>query len=105
MENHGTHCQTCGDLLAAYKRSVTEFTEFVREMLKADARVATNEAQKLSQQCKNGSDSVTALWRQHHLNLAAKWALHQLARVTGVRRCAPCNAKVVSTCWLFTKIP
>jgi hypothetical protein len=72
MENHGTSCQRCGDILAAYERSVTDFTKFVRGVLNSDLRVATNEAQDLSQQCKNGSDALMAHWRQDHNNRAAK---------------------------------
>ena len=82
MENNETSCARCGDILAAYRRSVRDFTKFIRGVLKSDLQVATNEAQDLSQQCKNGSDTLMADWRQDHNNRAAKWALHEPARVT-----------------------
>ena len=66
MENHRMSCQICDDLIAAYKRSVTDFTKFVRGGLKEGARMATNEAQELSQQCKNGSDALMAHWSHDH---------------------------------------
>ena len=65
-------CQTCDDLLAAYKSSVRLFRDAVRQGSGAvgdDSRLSGAKAQRLGQQCKDASDAFMAHWRKDHGNL------------------------------------
>ena len=56
-------CQTCEALLAAYRHSVSFFKDAVRKGAGAegdDSRLTTQEARRLSQQCKDANDALLA---------------------------------------------
>jgi hypothetical protein len=62
-------CEACYHLLAAYQRSVILFRDAVRKGSGAigdDSKLASEEARRLSQQCKEANDRLMAHWRQDH---------------------------------------
>jgi hypothetical protein len=65
-------CKRCDELLATYKRDVTLFTTAVLDLpgkLGDDSRVAAEQTDRLSQNCKDTSDALMEHWRQEHCNL------------------------------------
>ena len=62
-------CKRCDELLATYKREVTLLRNAVLNVagtLGDDSRLAIREMDRLSQNCKDTSDALTAHWRQDH---------------------------------------
>jgi hypothetical protein len=60
-------CQTCEDLLTAYRHSVDLFKDAVQKGVGAfgpDSRVTAEQAARLGQQCKEASDAFMDHWRQ-----------------------------------------
>ena len=69
-------CQTCGELLGAYKHSVRLFRKAAHNIPGAaeDSRLAVAQAERLRLQCKDASDAFMAHWRTDHGNLSHKAA-------------------------------
>jgi Zn finger protein HypA/HybF involved in hydrogenase expression len=68
-------CQTCVGLLAAYRHAVTHLRKVVEEGSGAageDFRLASEEATRLCQQCRQVRSVLLAHWRKDHETLAAK---------------------------------
>ena len=64
-------CETCNNLLAAYRQSVTLIKDAARKgsgAIGEDSRLAIKEVERLSQKCKDASDAFMAHWREHHIH-------------------------------------
>jgi len=62
-------------LLATYKRDVSQFRNAVLKVAGAvgdDSRLAAEQMDRLSQNCKHTSDALIQHWREHHGHVAAK---------------------------------
>jgi hypothetical protein len=60
-------CQTCNDLLAAYRLSVGLFKEAVGNIPCAgDSTLAVASANHLRLKCRQASDALMEHWREHH---------------------------------------
>lgn len=82
-------CQTCDDLLAAWKCSARDYTNFVLNVsgvVGDNARRAFQEAERMARECKKTRDALMAHRSQEHGNLAQKpQTLYKPACVTAVR--------------------
>jgi len=68
-------CQTCDDLLIAYRHSVSLLREAVEKGLGTvggDSRLISIEATRLSQQCRDTPAVLLAHWRRDHRAVAAQ---------------------------------
>jgi len=68
-------CQSCNDLLAAYKHSVNVFKDAVQKgsgAVEDNSRLTAEEAKRLGQQWREASDRFMEHWRQNHKALASK---------------------------------
>ena len=68
-------CKRCDELLATYKRDVSQFRNVVLKVAGAlgdDSRLAVKEMDRLSQNCKDTSDALMEHWCQDHGNVGAK---------------------------------
>jgi hypothetical protein len=68
-------CQSCNDLLAAYRHSVNLFKAAVQKGSGAmgdDSRLIAEEAKRLGQQCRDASDIFMEHWRKDHKALGPK---------------------------------
>jgi hypothetical protein len=66
-------CQTCDDLLSVYRHSVSLLREAVEQGSGAvgeDSRLASKEATRPSQQCREARAVLLAHWRKDHGNLS-----------------------------------
>ena len=62
-------CQTCEDLLAAYRHSVDLFKDAAQKnsgVVGDDFKLKAQRATRLGQQCKDASDAFMEHWRQDH---------------------------------------
>ena len=81
-------CQTCDDLLAAWKCSTRDYTNFVLNVsgvVGNDARPAFQEAERLARECKKTRDALMAHRCQEHGSLAQNSTLYEPACVTALR--------------------
>lgn len=61
-------CQTCEDLIAAYRHSVSLFKNAVQKgsgALGDDSTLTSAEATRLGEMCKDASDDLMMHWREH----------------------------------------
>ena len=67
-------CQTCNDLLAAYRLAVGLFKEAVGDVpgTGGDSTLAVANANHLRLKCRQASDALMVHWREHHDN-GANW--------------------------------
>ena len=63
------YCQTCAELLAAYRHSVNVYSIVLRKSLGAVGH--DEEVERLNLQCRETNDALMAHWRQEHRNSAS----------------------------------
>ena len=66
FQTHVMYCQTCKDLLAAYRHSVNLYSTALRKSLGAIGD--DEEVERLHKQCRETNDALIAHWRQEHRN-------------------------------------
>jgi len=65
-------CEACSHLFAAYQHSVTLFRDAFCKGSGAigdDSRLASEEAARLSQECRDANYALVAHWRERHSDL------------------------------------
>jgi len=68
-------CQTCDDLLAAYKCTVKLYSEAMHQtsgLVGDDFRLAVKELERLLMKCQDANNALIAHWREDHNNLSHK---------------------------------
>lgn len=68
-ERYTVSCQTCDDLLAGWKCSARDYTNFVLNVsgvLGGDARLVFQEAERMARECKKTRDALMAHRCQEH---------------------------------------
>ena len=62
------YCQTCADLLAAYRHSGNLYSTALRKSLGAMGH--DEEVERLSIQCRQANETLMAHWRKEHRKLS-----------------------------------
>ena len=66
-------CDTCNELLTAYKAAVLRFQRAVSTIpgSGSDSKLATEQAGRLRLECQNANEALMAHWREQHRGAAA----------------------------------